>query len=45
MDWSHTEKRGWGNTKCQLTMELSGKQEEGNTKKIPEEDRLLKKRE
>jgi hypothetical protein len=31
MDWSHTKKRGWGNTKGCLTME-SGKQEESKTK-------------
>jgi hypothetical protein len=27
MDWSHTKKRGWGNTKGCLTMEPSRKQE------------------
>jgi hypothetical protein len=28
MDWSVTEKRGWGNIKGSLTEESSGKQEE-----------------
>jgi hypothetical protein len=31
MDWSHTKKRGWGNTKGRLTTESSGKQEEWKT--------------
>jgi hypothetical protein len=30
-DWSHTKKRGQGNTKGRLTMESSGKQEERKT--------------
>jgi hypothetical protein len=31
MDWSHTKKRGWGNTKGRFTMEYSEKQEERKT--------------
>jgi hypothetical protein len=32
MDWSHTKKRGLGNTKGRLAMESSVKQEERKTK-------------
>jgi hypothetical protein len=31
-DWSHTKKRGWGNTEGRLTLESSTKQEERKTK-------------
>ena len=33
MDWSHIEKRGWGNIKSGRTMEPSRKQEERKTYK------------
>jgi hypothetical protein len=31
MDWSHTERRGWGNTKGRLTVGSSRKQEQRKT--------------
>jgi hypothetical protein len=36
MDWSHTKKRGWGNTKSHLTVKPSGKQEGRKTKEYLE---------
>jgi hypothetical protein len=31
-NWSHTKKRGWGNTNGHVTMDSSGKQEERKAK-------------